>query len=164
MNTPALISVAKEAAQPADTIVTENIDNMAARCWRYSSAVWLANHDTRPQLRGLVRVIGTAGSVISYFQNNPQGVETLDGRPIFFTEFAQTLGDLGDIVLGNWSEYLEGTYQTPRQDESIHVRFVALERAFRFYRRNDGQWWWRSALTPKRGATLSPAVTLAERA
>lgn len=164
MNSPCLIEVAKEGSQLLDTIVTENIDKMASRCWRYSRAVWLANHDTRPQLRGLVRVVGTGGSIVPYFQNDPQGAELLDGRPIFFTEFAQTLGDLGDIVLGNWSEYLEGTYQTPRQDESIHVRFVALERAFRFYRRNDGQWWWRSALTPRNGATISPAVTLAERA
>ena len=46
----------------------------------------------------------------------------------------------------------------------MHVRFLAAERAFRFYRRNDGQWWWRSALTPRAGSTLSPVVTLATRA
>ena len=46
----------------------------------------------------------------------------------------------------------------------MHVRFDVGERAFRFYRRNDGQWWWRTVLTPKNGDTLSPTVTLAARA
>jgi len=163
LNTPALVTVSKETGQLATSIVTENIDKMASRCWRYSQAVWLANHNTRPQLRGLVRQVGTGGSIVPYFVNSPQGVETLDGRPIFFTEFAKTLGALGDLILGVWSEYLEGTYQTEQFAESIHVRFVALERAFRFYRRNDGQWWWRSALTPYAGSTLSPAVVLQAR-
>jgi HK97 family phage major capsid protein len=163
LTTPCSISVAKESGQAADTIVVENIDKMAARCWRYGEAVYLANHNTRPQLRGLVRNVGTGGSVVNYFSQSPGGAELLDGRPIFFTEFAKTVGDLGDIILGVWSQYLEGTYQTERFDESMHVRFVARERAFRFYRRNDGQWWWKSALTPKNGSTLSPVVLLAAR-
>jgi hypothetical protein len=49
--------------------------------------------------------------------------------------------------------------------ESIHVRFAQNEKAFRATTRNDGQLWWRTALTPKKGAnTLSPVVTLAVRA
>jgi HK97 family phage major capsid protein len=67
LNTPCLVTVAKEAGQAATTIVTENIDKMAARCWRYSQSVWLANHNTRPQLRGLVRAVGTGGSIVPYF-------------------------------------------------------------------------------------------------
>jgi hypothetical protein len=46
----------------------------------------------------------------------------------------------------------------------MHVRFVNHERAFKFWTRNAGAPWWRSALTPHKGsATLSPFVTLAER-
>jgi HK97 family phage major capsid protein len=165
LNTPCLISVAKEVGQAAASIITENIDKMAARCWRYSQAVWLANHNTRPQLKGLVRVVGTGGSVVPYFVTSPSGGgETLDGRPIFFTEYAKGIGTVGDLILGVWSEHLDGTYQTEQFAESMHVRFLAAERTFRFYRRNDGQWWWRSALTPKNGDTLSPAVVLATRA
>ncbi len=163
LNTPCLITVSAEATQVAATIVKENIDKMAARCWDYSNAVYLANHTVRPQLRSLYQVVGIGGVTVPYFSQS-SGQEYLDGRPIFFTEFAKALGTVGDLILGVWSEYLEGSYQSERSDESIHVRYMALERTFRFYRRNDGQWWWRSALTPANGDTLSPAVVLATRA
>jgi len=163
-NNGSLITVAKETGQAAATIVKENIDAMAARCWRYGSAVWIANQSTRPQLRSLVQVIGTGGNPVPYFLTSG-GQETLDGRPIYFTEHAKNLGTVGDLVLANWSQYLEGEYQGMQQAESIHVRFVSAERAFRFYKRNDGRTWWRSALTPKNSApTLSPFLTLATRA
>ena len=166
MESKCLVTVAKENAQSADTILKENIDKMTARCWRYGRAVWHANHDTRPQLASLYQLVGTTGGqVVPYFQPGagPNGEDMLNGRPIFFTEFCASLGNLGDIVLAQWSEFLEGTYQQMRQDESIHVRFLAAERAFRFYKRNDGKPWWTAPLTPKNGATLSPFVTLAAR-
>ena len=162
LNTPCLIQIAKEAEQAAATIVVENIDKMAARCWRYNQAIWLANPTTRPQLRGLARFVGTGGAPVPYFTQVGEQ-EFLDGKPIFFTEFCKALGTMGDLVLAVWSEYLNGTYQTEQFAESMHVRFLAAERAFRFYRRNDGQWWWRSALTPRNGDTLSPVVALATR-
>lgn len=164
LNSPCLISVNAETNQAANSIKKENIDKMEARCWRYSRAVWLANHNTRPQLKSLVQVVGTGGNAVPYFTLGPNGQELLSGRPIFFTEFAKTVGTVGDLILGVWSEYLEGQYQSEQYAESIHVRFAAAERAFRFYRRNDGQPWWRSALTPKNGDTLSPFVVLATRA
>lgn len=162
LNSPCLVTVAKETGQAADTIVTENIDKMAARCWRYNSAVWLANQTTRPQLRGLVRAVGTGGAPVPYFSVG-DGQERLDGRPIFFTEFAKAVGDVGDLILGDWSQFIEGIYQPLQQAESIHVRFLNHERTFKFWVRNCGMPWWRSALTPKNGATLSPFVVLAAR-
>lgn len=164
MNAGCLITVSKEAGQGADTILTENIDKMRARCWRYGRAIWMANHDTYPQLRGLVRTVGTGGNQVNYLTTDPNGQQMLDGRPIFFTEYCQTLGDKGDLVLAVWSEYLEGEYQPLRQAESVHVRFLANERAFKFWKRNDGQPWWRVPLTPKRSSsTLSPFVVLQAR-
>lgn len=162
LNSPALITVAKESGQTAATILKENIDKMAARCWRYGQAIYLANHTTRPQLRSIVQKVGTGGAPVPYFTQS-NGQEYLDGRPIFFTEFAQSLGTVGDLILGVWSEYLEGLYQPMEQAESIHVRFVQHERAFKFWLRNDGMPWWRTALTPKHGDTLSPFVALATR-
>lgn len=164
LRSPAKITVAKETGQGAATIKKENIDKMMARCWKPSRAIWLANHNTRPQLRSLVQVVGTGGNSVPYFSNNPGGQEFLDGRPIFFTEYAKTVGTEGDLILCVWSEYLEGTFQSAQYAESIHVRFAAAERCFRFYRRNDGQPWWRSALEPLNGDTLSPIVVLAVRA
>lgn len=166
LSTGCKISIAKESGQSASTINKENIDKMAARCWRFSQAIWLANHNTRPQLKSIVQAVGTGGVPVPYFETAgaPAGFDgLLDGRPLKFTEFAKSLGTEGDLILLVPSEYLEGTYEDEQFAESIHVRFIANERAFRFYRRNDGQWWWRSALTPKNGSTLSPVVTLATR-
>lgn len=165
MKSNALVTVAKQSSQTADTIVKENIDNMIARCWKYGRAVWHANHTTIPQLMGLYQLVGTTGGApVAYLTGNPGGPQMLCNRPIYFTERAAALGDKGDIVLVDWKEYLQATYQSMRRDESVHVRFLANERCFRFYLRNDGKPWWTSALTPKRGNTLSPFVTLAARA
>lgn len=161
-NNSAKISITKETGQKAATIVTENIDKMAARCWGYTNAIWLANQTTRPQLRGLSRVVGTGGSVVNYFDISG-GQETLDGRPIFFTEHAKALGTVGDLILGNWSQYLYGTYQPLQQAESVHVRFLEHERVFKFWLRDDAMPWWSSVMTPKNGDTLAPWVTLNTR-
>lgn len=165
LNAACTVSVAKESGQAAATIVKENIDKMRARCWRYGNAVWLYNHDCLPQLRSLVQTIGTGGSVVPYFSVSSDGTSMLDGRPAFPSEFCETLGTVGDLILGNWGEYLEGTLSGPQQAESIHVRFVNHERTFKFWMENDGRPWWRTALTPnKSSSTLSPFVTLATRA
>jgi HK97 family phage major capsid protein len=164
LNTPCKISVAKETGQAAATIVWENVVKMRARAWRYSVAIWLANHDTLPQLLQLNQSIGTGGVPVWQPSGREDHPDVLLGRPLFFSEFAKTLGTTGDLLLGNWSQYLEGTL-TPMQDaESVHVRFLNHERTFKFWLENAGRCWWRAALTPKNGSTLSPFVALDTRA
>lgn len=164
LNEPATVSVAKEAAQSAATIVLDNVLKMRARCWGYQSAIWIANHDTYPQLAKIALPVGVGGAPMytqSIVEDRP---DLLLGRPIFYSEFAETLGTVGDLILGNWSQYLEGTLQNAQAAESIHLRFDRNERCFRVTVRNDGACWWKTALTPKKGAsTLSPFVTLATR-
>lgn len=163
LNSPCKIAVTKEVGQPAATIVKENIDNMRMRSWRYGSAVWLANHGTLAMLRSLVQVIGTGGIAVPYLTVSPDGQAMLDGRPLYFTEFCPALGTQGDLILCNWSEYLEGTLTSMSNAESMHVRFLEHERTFKFWTENDARCWWRSALTPKNGPTRSPFVTLETR-
>lgn len=165
LNSPALVSVAKESGQAADTINGTNIVNMRSRCYGYNNAVWLANHDTIPQL-AKAHLPGTNSDHGVFYPSLQAGVpDMLMGRPIFFTEYASKLGDKGDLMLVDWSQYLMGNYQGPQQASSMHVRFTANEQAFRITARNDARCWWRSALTPKKSsATLSPLVTLAARA
>ena len=158
---PAFISVAKESAQTADTIVAENIQKMRARCWGYDNAVWLANHDTIPSLAQLQ---GGDSANIWQPRMTDDIPDRITGRPVFFSEYPATLGDANDILCLNMNEYLVGTLQGLQSAESTHVRFVNHERTFKFWLENDGRGWGRSALTPKRGATLSPFVGLAERA
>jgi HK97 family phage major capsid protein len=164
INAPCIVSVAKETGQAADTIVYENIVKMRSRCWGYGNAIWLANHDTLPQLMLMNQAVGTGGVVVWQPSAREGEPELLLGRPIVFTEFTKTIGDTGDIVLGNWSQYLEGTLTPMQQAESMHVRFENHERTFKFWVENDGRCWWRSALTPKNSSnTLSPFVKLDAR-
>lgn len=166
LNAPCLVSVAKESMQSADTINGTNILKMRKRCWRYSQAIWLANHDTYEQL-AKAYITGTNTDVFLFSPARGEDVpDMLLGRPIYFSEYAKTVGDQGDLILGNWSQYLWGTLGSPnpRRAESVHVRFLNHERTFKFWVENDGQPWWRSALTPKNSTeTLSPFVVLDDR-
>lgn len=163
-NNPALISVAKETGQPAATIVYENVIKMYARCWGAGGAIWLANYDCLPQLMLMNQSIGTGGVPVWQSSAREGEPNTLLGLPIYFTEHTETVGTAGDILLCNWREYLEGELGGTSSASSIHVRFVNHEQTFRFSQRNDGRGWWRAALTPDKGSTLSPFVRLATRA
>jgi HK97 family phage major capsid protein len=159
LNSPCLVAIARATG---GSIKGADILTARRRCWRYSEAIWLANHDTYEDL-AKAHITGTNGDVFLF--NPARGEDVPDmllGRPVFFTEFAETKGTKGDLLLGAWSQYLEGTYQTTERAESIHVRFLEHERVFKFWLRNAGAPWWNAALTPKKGAaTLSPFVTIA---
>lgn len=158
LKSPALITVSRQASNEIQYL---DILNMMARSWGYKNAIWLANHDTIPQLGQMNLQVGAGGSAI-FVQSAAESLpSTLMGKPLFFTEYMQMIGAVGDIGCFNWTQYLEGTYQPLKSAESIHVRFANNERAFRFTMRNEGQPWWRSAMTPKNSTnTLSPFVTL----
>ena len=157
LNAPGTVSVTKETGQAGTTIVTENIVKMFSRMMpsSISSAIWLANIDTFPMLYTLTLNVGTGGLPVGLLQNqNIQGSPVLSmlGIPLMFTEHAATLGTTGDIILGDWRQYLIGQkagQSAVRFDTSIHLRFVTDESAFRFITRVDGQPWARTALTPK---------------
>ncbi len=167
---PSLIAQAKEAGQAASTILWENIVNMWSRVHPLSmgKAVWIANNECFPQLASMSMSVGVGGVPVYLPANgasaSPFG--TLMGRPLILSEKMQALGTQGDIGIADFSQYLTaqkagGGLKTAT---SIHIRFDYDETAFRWVLRYDGQPWWLSALTPKRGsATLSPFVVLADR-
>tara|TARA_R100000501_G_C2602204_1_gene98962 strand:- start:441 stop:1103 length:663 start_codon:yes stop_codon:yes gene_type:complete len=169
MNAPCMISVAKETGQPADTIVTENVLNMMSRLHTpsRSRAVWIIAPDAMPQIGSLSLAVGTGGAPV-FIANIANAMQSsLLGLPIIWSPHCQTVGDSGDIILADFSQYVTIT-KAGREMEtatSIHVKFVEDETAFRFVVRFDGQPWWSSAVTPKHGSsTVSPFVKLAARA
>lgn len=170
MASPALVSVSKEAGQPADTLQPENIIKMWSRCYNRSrlNAVWFINQDIEPQLFTLGIQVGTGGSTVYMppggLSGQPYG--TLFGRPVIPVEQCATLGDKGDILLADLSQYVLIEKGGVQSASSIHVRFVNDESVFRFVYRVDGQPIWHSALTPFKGSsnTVSPFVTLDARA
>ena len=163
------IAVAKEAGQAADTVVSDNIVNMWSRLYNRSrsNAVWMIHQDVLPQLMLLDIGVGTGGMPVytppGGFSQAPYG--TIFGRPVIESEYCQTVGDLGDIILADWSEYQMIEKGGVQAASSIHVQFIYDETVFRFVYRVDGQPEWNSALTPKNGTnTVQPFVALAERA
>jgi HK97 family phage major capsid protein len=91
---------------------------------------------------------------------------TLKGRPIIPTEACNTLGDKGDIILGDLSKYMTALKGGGiRTDVSMHLWFDQDILAYRFVLRIGGQPWWAAPITPRTGTnSRSCFVTLDERA
>lgn len=168
MNSGALVTVAKETSQVADTIVATNIAKMFSRLLpqNLANAMWAANSDTLPQLMTLTignQPIWTPPN--AGFANAPGGF--LLGRPIMFSEHCSTLGDLGDLVLVDPSGYAAATKDGGGIDfaSSIHLYFDHGAQAFRWTFRIGGQPYLSAPVSPAKGtSTKSHFVALAERA
>lgn len=166
MNSPAKISVAKETGQTADTIIAQNVINMYTRLQMIPGdrPFWMVNQDTLPQLMTM-----TVGDKPIWMPPNglsdaPGGF--LMGRAIRFSEFAETLGDNGDIQLIS----PKGYYGVRRASgikfaTSVHLYFDYNAQAFRWVFRYGGQPHLSKVVQPAKGnSTRSHFVTLAERA
>jgi len=165
MNSGSLVTVPKETSQTADTVTVENIVKMWSRMWSRSrrNAIWTINQQIEPQL--FTMKIGDTPVYLPAGGISAAPYATLMGRPVVPTEFNSALGDKGDIVLMDLSQYLLIEKGGIKSDVSMHVRFVYDEMTFRFVLRVDGQPIWDAPLSPFKGTdTLSPFVTLAERA
>ena len=161
VNNPSLITVSKESAQTAATINVTNCLKMRARCYGYQSAFWVSSQDNIPSF-----AVMTIGQIPVYMPNakDGDGFDRLLGRPILYTDWAETTGTTNDLALVSGSGYIIGDRGGVRSDQSIHVYFTSNQTALRFKKRNDGQPLWKSALTPKKGNTRSPFINLAARA
>ena len=143
MNSPALITVLKEAGQAAATVVFENIVNMWARMYGKSmgNSAWFISQDILPQLMTMSIAVGVGGAAVYLPANTIAGVpyQTLMGRPVVPIEYCATLGTVGDIALCDMSQYLVATKGGMKSASSMHLRFDYNEMAFRWEIRFDGQ-------------------------
>lgn len=168
MNAPCLISIPKESGQVATTLVYENALKMWSRLSNMSrsKAIWLINQDCMEQVATWVVNVGTGGAPVIVVNATTQIPQTIFGAPIVWSPHCQTIGTTGDIILGDFSQYITATKAGKEMDvaTSIHLKFVEDETAFRFVIRFDGQPWWASAITPKHGTnTVSPFLAVATR-
>lgn len=162
----ALITVAKESGQAADTILHENIQKMWNRLSVRSraNAVWYINQEIEPQLENMVLPIGTGGQ-LSPLAREYLERGTLKNRPVIAIEQAEKLGDKGDILLCDPTQYLGIDKNGMQADVSIHVKFLYDESCFRFIYRFNGAPRKNAAVASYKNAsfTTSPFVTLAAR-
>ena len=168
LNAPCKIEISKETGQDADTIVLDNCLNMLQRFPANSRrrSMWIVNNDCEPQLRKMHQVVGLSGVPVYQFAAGNQQFDTLFNIPVVLTEFAQKVGDAGDIILVDPTAYFTAYFTGGMTwDTSTHVYFAYDQTAFRLVYPCDAQPKHRSALTPRYSSvTLSPVITLAERA
>ena len=167
----ACVSQAIETGQAADTIVTENIIKMNSVIWSPSRGrgEWYYNGECIPQLETMTLAAGTAGVPAYWPAGGLTGATpaSIKGRPAYETEHCLALGDCGDIVFGDFSQYVLGMKGSVETAMSIHLYFDYDETAFRATFLVDGKPLWETTLKPRKGAAarrVSPFVTLAARA
>lgn len=170
LNAGCLVTQAAETGQAADTVLFENIVNMWSRLVASSraNAEWYINQEIEPQLFSMVLSSGVAGVPVYMPATGLSGSQygTLFGKPVVPIEHASKLGDVGDIVLADMSQYLLADKGQMQAASSIHVMFSYDEMTFRVTYRVDGQPVRSSAITPYKatsGRTLSSFVALAAR-
>ncbi len=166
LNAPCMYEVAKETNQPAATVLTRNLSNM----WQHlptrskQTAVWLINTEVNPQLDELTIPAGTAAVEPRFVNYGPDGILRIKGRPVVEIEYASALGTAGDLMLADFKQYRFINKGGVQQAQSIHVRFVNDETAFRATYRVGGQPKYKTPITPFKGTNkLSPFVRLATR-
>jgi HK97 family phage major capsid protein len=171
MNSSALVTQAAEGSQTADTINATNLVRMLARMPSSSrpTAVWLIHPDAEPMLP--LMVLGQQPVYLPPGGLSAAGYGTLFGRPVIPHQVCSTLGDLGDIMLVDFNQYMTllktgGGRDSSglRTDVSIHLWFDQDLVAYRFTLRVGGQPWWATPIAMRSGSnTQSPFVTLAAR-
>ena len=163
LNAGSLVKVEKEKDQ-TEIITVENLVKMWARLWSRSRAnsVWYINPEIEPLLYTLR--VGDKPVYIPAGGLSEAPYGTLFGRPVMPLEQCSELGEVGDIILADFSQYILIDKGGINATSSIHVRFLYDENVFRFIYRVDGQPVWNKALQPYKGsATVSPFVALAKR-
>lgn len=164
LNSKALVVVPKEGSQQAGTINVANVSKMMARLPATSlpTAAWFYNISCWPQLVELQ--IGNQPVFVPGGNIAGAPFGTLFGIPMFPVEYAAALGQQADMMLVDLSEYTTIDKRGVRWAESIHVRFIYDESAFRITYRINGQPDWPDSVEPFQGTDkISPFIALGER-
>lgn len=164
---PGLVTQGIEVGQLNTTFVSQNAINMWSRRWLGArDYVWLVHQTVVPQLMQMGLAVGVGGMLTYMPPGGLSGVPygTLFGAPVIESEYCQTLGTVGDVILVSLKEYQMIEKGGMQSASSIHLAFLTDETIFRFVYRVQGMPKWNSALTPAHGGiTTSPYVVLAGR-
>jgi HK97 family phage major capsid protein len=167
------ITVAKDTTtspvQPAGTIRYKNIIDMWSRMHPscHANSVWIVHPECVPQLfRMSFDEESTTKTPVYLPANGAAGSPfgTLMGRPVLLSEHASPLGDEGDIILVDLTQYAIGLRSEATLQRSIHEAWLTDEVDYRLIIRVTGLPLWATAITPRHGTnTLSWCITLANR-
>ncbi len=163
LSTNALVAVAKETSQTADTILAANLAKMYGSMIQHKgNLIFIAHPDTLGQIMTLT--LGDKPVWLGDFSQTPGG--TLLGRPLVLSDACATLGDQGDIILADMSGYYAITKAGGAEfAQSMHLWFDQSVSAFRLNFRMDGSPIINEAITPAKGSNKrSFFATIAARA
>lgn len=169
LNSDFKITVAKESAQTADTIVARNVIKMYNRMIPSSraNAVWFINPEAEDQLRTMVDDNGNFIYLAPGSQMNQSPYGLLMGRPVIpLLGGMQALGDEGDIIFADLSYYYAIIKSSGLKNSvSTHLLFDRDQTAYKFIFRVDGSCPFKSAVKVQNSAyEMSGFITLEDRA
>lgn len=134
-----------------------------------SRAVWLVHPDLEELLETISFMDDVSNRTPVYMPAggiSGRGYGTLKSRPVIASQHCHSLGEYGDIILVDWSQYITLRKQGEgmKRASSVHVRFLYDEQVFKFSTRIDGQSAWRHPIEDKHGGTTrSHCVVLGAR-
>ena len=140
INDPNILSVDREAN---GTVTVQDILNMEARMPAVfdPNSVWFISKKVRAALRGQ-KVSDSSDELVlqESFKDFADGYQaTLLGRPAFLADGKiPGIGNVGDVILGNWSQYYIGFSQDFVMDSSRHFQFRKNRTSLRCAGRVDG--------------------------
>ncbi len=163
-NSPAVITISAESSQDADTIIYENLVNMFSRLpvnsYLKKNTIWISSISNIPQLMKIGIKLGTAGVYIPVFKEQT-GRYFILGKECLFSEHASLLGEEGNLMLCDLSQYALAIKAGIRIESSIHDKFTTDISTFRAVIRFDGQPLINLPLTLADGSTtVSPFIQL----
>ena len=136
-----VVEVSKESGQAADTVVWENITEMYHTAINPDNGnyVWLVHPDAHKQFDSFKVEVGTGGVPVYQPASMTGSVPLLRGIPVIATDHCSKLGDAGDIILADLSDYIMPLKDAIQQDMSMHVEFLSAQNAYRFILRVNGR-------------------------
>lgn len=163
LNSPSTIT---ETRTDTGRIRWTDVKNLWARCAFRSSAVWIANWSSLPDLLDLAQVLtsddgATAVTAYPIVRADSRGNLYILRRPVIFTDAAPALGSAGDLTLASPLGYVSGLRRGISSAKSADFYFAADALAIRITLRLAGQSIFQKPWTPRNGDSQSWAVTLA---
>jgi HK97 family phage major capsid protein len=173
INGPSTITVAKESAQAANTLLLQNLANMVGRLLpaSFARSVWFVHPTLIPLLyqmsyttKNVAGSENVGGGHVQAVGHDSAGNLTIFGRPALVTDACSVLSAKGDIVLCDPMRYLITMRSDVRLARDASAYFGSDEVAFRLTLRLDGTPEDAEPTKLRDGTnTVSPFVTLAAR-
>lgn len=157
------LEVAKVSGQTNDTLVWLNIASMWAQNRGNDGSMFFVAHKTCfPTLSNMTVGDAPAWMPANMAQGRPN--QTLMGLPLVYSEKANLIGDAGDITLMTGSQYLIADDQSgPQLAQSMHLKFLYDQMAFRITKHVDGQPASRTTFTDLQGSVFAYNTAVAVR-